>query len=637
MTQYLSQVFIYLAASVIAVPFIHRLGLGSVLGYMIAGVVIGPLSGLVGSETSSIQHFAEFGIVMMLFLSGLELEPKLLWKLKSKLFGLGGLQIALTTLIISLIALAFHLPWQSSLAVGLIFSLSSTAIVLQTLNEKGWTKTEGGKNAFAVLLLQDIAVIPIFAILPLLALPNSSLNVSHLHELQTISLVNGISGWKYALVVVSAISAIIVGGHFLSRPLFNYVARTRLREIFTISALMVVIGIAVLMDVVGLSAALGTFLAGVVLADSEFRHALEATIEPFKGLLLGLFFITIGAGTNFALLKENFTIVFALTFGYILLKFLILMLLSFVFRIRNTNRWLFSLSLAQGGIFTFVLLNFSVEHGVVAETTAQILTLVVTGSMFLSPLLFVIYQFVVEPYFEKKLNPSRPNDVIKEEGNVIIAGGGRFGEVINRLLVQNGIKTIVIDSNVDIIESLRMFKMKSYFGDVMNLELLETAGIGNAKLLVLAIDNREIRLTLAKEIKREYPGLPIISRCYGTADFYELKKVGVDSKIPETFYSALELGGDALKILGFHPLKVEHLKQTYVDASLESHEELCSAWMNYSEGKQKDALNNYIDRFIEMENLMATMMSKDKFKNHSKHQEAWSPAPKEFYRNLEDK
>lgn len=615
MTMYLLHAFIYLLAAVITVPIAKRLGLGSVLGYMIAGVIIGPIGGFVGSETENIQHVAEFGIVMLLFMAGLELEPRMLWKMRNKLVGLGGLQILITSAIVMSVAMFFGQTWQSGLAIGMMFSLSATAIALQTLNEKGWVKTDGGQSSFSVLLFQDIAVIPMFTIIPLLAvsdlMPEVANAVKESAE-KNLNFYDGIPEWQYALMVISAITAIVIGGHYLSRPLFNYIAKTRLKEIFTITALMLIVGIALLMNLIGLSAALGTFLAGVVLATSEFRHALESNIEPFKGILLGLFFITIGAGTDFSLLADNFVLIASLTVGVMALKFLVLMGLAYLFKIKNTNAWLFSLSISQVGVFAFILLGFSAEHHVITESVAKILTLVVTSTMFLTPILFLIYEYIVNPYFQKKYNAPQENDAIEEKGDVIIAGGGRFGEVINRLLVQNGIKTTVIDFDANIVDSLRMFKMKSYFGDASDLGLLKTAGIDEAKLLVIAIDEKEARLALVNEIKREYPNLPIISRCYDTSDFYELKQAGVQIKTLETLYSALELGSNALEILGTSPEVAKRLKQAYLDANKECHEELCNAWVGYSEGRRKEELENYIERFLQMENKMAEMMSKRK-------------------------
>jgi monovalent cation:proton antiporter-2 (CPA2) family protein len=364
MTAYFIQAFIYLCAAVVAVPLAKRLGLGSVLGYLIAGVIIGPVIGLVGEETTTLQHFAEFGVVMMLFLVGLELEPVMLWSMRRRLFGLGGLQVTLTTLAFMLIGLAFDLDWRVALTVGLILALSSTAIVLQTLNEKGLSKTEGGRGAFSVLLFQDIAVIPMLALIPLLELPEVAMAAQILgtkaaEQQGHLNLVAGLPNWIYTFVVLGAIASVVFGGYYLSRPLFRFVATSGLREIFTATALMLVVGIAALMSLVGLSPALGTFLAGVVLANSEFRHELESNIEPFKGLLLGLFFITVGAGINFEVLSSNWVLVGAITATVIAIKAIVVFGLAKLFGIHFSDRWLVSLGLAQAGEFGFVVLSFS--------------------------------------------------------------------------------------------------------------------------------------------------------------------------------------------------------------------------------------------------------------------------------------
>ncbi|MDY6977382.1 MAG: monovalent cation:proton antiporter-2 (CPA2) family protein, partial [Pseudomonadota bacterium] len=380
MTGYFLYAFIYLVAAVIAVPIAKRLGLGSVLGYLIAGLVIGPVFGLVGDETVAIQHFAEFGVVMMLFLVGLELEPRSLWAMKSKLMGLGGLQLALTTALITGVALLLEQPFSIALTIGLIFALSSTAIVLQTLQEKGLQKTEGGKSAFSVLLFQDIAVIPMLALIPLLAIPEL-VEAGNAHGGDTgshdsLNLVEGLAPWASGLVIISSIAFLAIGGHYLSRPLFKFVAASGLREIFTATALMLIIGIAALMGLVGLSPALGAFLAGVVLANSEFRHELEANIEPFKGLLLGLFFITVGAGINFSVLSESPMLIAGLTVAVMLVKAIVLFIIALIFKIKGTNKWLFTLSLAQAGEFGFVLLSFASQNYVLPNDIISVLSLV---------------------------------------------------------------------------------------------------------------------------------------------------------------------------------------------------------------------------------------------------------------------
>lgn len=493
-TEMLLQAFIYLLAAVVAVPVAKRLGLGSVLGYLLAGVIIGPFLGLVGtSESVALQHYAEFGVVMMLFLVGLELEPEMLWRMRARLLGLGGLQVAVTAAVFTAIALKLGLDWRSAVAIGLLLSLSSTAIVLQTFQEKGLSRTEGGRGAFSVLLFQDIAVIPMLALIPLLAVPELLANSAGEHAgdgHNSLSLVEGLSGWMSAVVVVGAIVAVIAGGHYLSRPLFRYIADSGLRDVFTAAALMLVIGIAVLMSLVGLSPALGTFLAGVVLATSEFRHQLEATIEPFKGLLLGLFFITVGAGVQFAVLAENASTVLALTALVIIVKALVLFSLALIFRLRRAEGWLFTLSLAQAGEFGFVLISYSAQNSVLSPELVPVLSLVVAMSMFLTPLLFIVFDRLVLPRYAAN-QTQRDADTIEEKGVAIIAGSGRFGQIVNRFLRGNGVPTVVLDRTPQQIDNMRRVGIKSYYGDATRPELLEAAGIDEAALFVLAIDDQE--------------------------------------------------------------------------------------------------------------------------------------------------
>ncbi len=468
MTGYFLYAFIYLVAAVIAVPIAKRLGLGSVLGYLIAGLVIGPIFGLVGDETVAIQHFAEFGVVMMLFLVGLELEPRSLWAMKSKLMGLGGLQLALTTALITGVAILLDQPFSIALTIGLIFALSSTAIVLQTLQEKGLQKTEGGKSAFSVLLFQDIAVIPMLALIPLLAIPEL-VEAGNAHGGDTgshdsFNLVEGLAPWASGLVIISSIAFLTIGGHYLSRPLFKFVAASGLREIFTATALMLIIGIAALMGLVGLSPALGAFLAGVVLANSEFRHELEANIEPFKGLLLGLFFITVGAGINFSVLSERPMLIAGLTVAVMLVKAIVLFVIALIFKIKGTNKWLFTLSLAQAGEFGFVLLSFASQNYVLPSDIISVLSLVVAISMFLTPGLFILFDKAIIPHY-KNVKSQRAEDAIDEKGTVVIAGIGRFGQIINRLLVANDVNTVVLDIRAEQIDLIRRIGTKAYFGD----------------------------------------------------------------------------------------------------------------------------------------------------------------------------
>ncbi|EGQ9990468.1 monovalent cation:proton antiporter-2 (CPA2) family protein [Vibrio vulnificus] len=638
MTQIFLQAFIYLIAAVIAVPLAKRFGLGSVLGYLIAGVVIGPIVGLVGEETTTIQHFAEFGVVMMLFLVGLELEPKMLWAMRNRLLGLGGLQVAGTAGIIVAIAVYFGQVWTTALAIGLIFALSSTAIVLQTFNEKRLSKTEGGKNAFSVLLFQDIAVIPMLAFIPLLALPElveqaqqSIQSASEHHE--QLSLVAGLPGWAYGIVITLSIGVVIVGGHYLSRPIFRYVADSGLREIFTAAALMLVIGIAALMSLVGLSPALGTFLAGVMLANSEFRHELESNIEPFKGLLLGLFFITVGAGIDFTILFNKFGTIIGLTLAVMLLKALVLLALSFIFRIKGSDRWLFALSLAQAGEFGFVLLSFSVQNHVISTPLSQQLSLVVAISMFLTPGLFILFDRVILPKFATKFN-ERTDDDIDEKGAVIIAGIGRFGQIVNRLLLSNGIKTVALDYQANQVDVMRQIGTQAYFGDVTRPDILHTAGIEEAAAIVVAIDNRDASVELVKQVKHAYPSVKVIARAFDRGHGYRLRQAGADVIESETYHSALEVGGQTMKLLGVHPFFVEQQKMRYKRVENRKSDSLYSAWLDDSEGERFD--NNYRKLFMQLEEKMMLEMQKDRHTNLSRSERGWTPPPKDYADDLQE-
>ncbi|SDI75244.1 Kef-type potassium/proton antiporter, CPA2 family [Ferrimonas sediminum] len=634
MTTYFLQAFIYLLAAVIAVPIAKKLGLGSVLGYLVAGVVIGPLWGLVGEETATIQHFAEFGVVMMLFVVGLELEPRMLWEMRHRLLGLGGLQVALTATAMTALGLYFQLAWQTALAIGFIFSLSSTAIVLQTFNEKSLGRTEGGRSAFSVLLFQDIAVIPMLALIPLLALPElqqAAEGLAQAADHHDLSLVAGLPGWAYALVVLATIIGLVAAGHYFSRPLFRFVADSGLREIFTATALLLVIGIAALMGLLGLSPALGAFLAGVVLANSEFRHELESNIEPFKGLLLGLFFITVGAGINFSVLAGQLGTVLALTLAVIVIKLLVLYLLGLVFRIRGSDRWLFALSLAQAGEFGFVLLGYSQQQHVITPALGQMLSLVVALSMFLTPGLFILYDKLILPRYQRRSNDPEA-DEIDEQGTVIIAGIGRFGQIINRMLIANGIKTVVLDHNASQVEILRSVNIKSYFGDATRPDLLHTAGIEQASLLVVALDEKERSVELVQYVKRHYPKVKVFARGYDRGHVYALRSVGVDYVIKETMQSALTLASEAMIALGGHPFRVRQRRAVYEALDREHDKLLYESWLQSSEEDRFGT--HYRELFMQLEELLAKAMQGEGNDRHSRAERSWTPPPKGYADNL---
>jgi len=550
---FLFQAFVYLSAAVVSVPIAKRLGLGSVLGYLFAGIIIGPfVFKFVGMETETVLHFAEFGVVLMLFLIGLELQPSRLWKLRGPILGLGGLQVGITTMIIFLIGFLLGLGWKISLAIGLILALSSTAIVLQTLNEKGLIKTEAGQSSFSVLLFQDIAVIPMLAILPLLAAPIiGSIGQSGAQIHHGGFGVEALPGWQQAILVAVVIGTIIVVGRFLVRYVFRFIAETRLREIFTAFALFLVIGIALSMQLVGLSAALGTFLAGVVLADSEYRHELESNIEPFKGLLLGLFFISVGASIDFNLLQQEPYLILGLVVGLIVIKLVILFVLGFVFKMSMSQNFLFSFSLAQGGEFAFVLFSFATQNRVIPESISDTLILVVAVSMALTPILMIFNEKLLQPRFSN-LDEKPESDTIDEKNIVIIAGFGRFGQIVGRLLHANNISTTVLDYKPSQIDMVRKFGYKVFYGDASRIDLLHSAGASEAKLFILAIDDKEKALEIAETVKKHFPNLEVLARSFDRRHTYELMNLGVRVIQRETFNSALELGTSALRHLGFH-------------------------------------------------------------------------------------
>ena len=608
MQEFLFQASIYLLAAVIAVPLAARLGLGSVLGYLMAGIVIGPVLGLTGSETQDVQHFAEFGVVMMLFIIGLELEPRTLWDMRHRLIGLGGLQIVLTTLAVMMGAQWLGFYWSVALAIGLVVALSSTAIVLQTLSEKGLIQTGGGRSAFSVLLTQDIAVIPMLALLPLLALPAApqlspegnvmrAKDVEHAGDAHhAISLVEGLPGWGVTLVTLGVVAAIILAGVYLTRPIFAFIHHARLREMYTALALLIVLGIALLMQMVGLSPALGAFLAGVVLANSEFRHELEGDIEPFKGLLLGLFFITVGAGINFGTLWSAPVTLIGLTLALILVKGVILYVLGLIFKLRGRDQWLFTLSLAQAGEFGFVLLSFSVQQSVIPRDVADRLLLIVALSMLITPLLFILYEWLSRRMTEEQ--SGQPADEIDEQGPVIIAGIGRFGQIVNRLVQSSGFKTVVLDHDMETIQLMRKFGFKGFFGDPTRPELLHAAGLAEAKVLVAALDDPKATTRLVGYARRERPDLHIVARARDRTHVFQLYQAGADDIVREMFDSSLRAGRYVLEHVGLSEYEAAEAERVFYRHDRETVRELAQLWDPDIPASQNEA---YIARARELE------------------------------------
>jgi Kef-type K+ transport system membrane component KefB len=542
--------------------------------------------------------------------------------MRARLLGLGGLQVGATGAAIAAIAYLFGIDWRTALVVGMVLALSSTAIVLQTLSEKGLTNSDGGQASFSVLLFQDIAAIPMLAVIPLLALPLVGAgHAADTHDAHhAISLVDGLAGWQVALVNIAAIAVVIVGGHFLSRPLFRYVAAAHLREVFTATALLLVIGIALLMTLVGLSPALGAFLAGVVLANSEFRHELESDIEPFKGLLLGLFFITVGAGIDFSLLFSNLGLILALTIGLIALKAAVLCVLAVVFKIRGSNAWLFALGLAQAGEFGFVLLAFARQHNAITDELAATLLLVVALSMLLTPLLFIVLDRFIIPRLDAA--QQRDPDAIEERGPVIIAGHGRFGQIINRVLLANGYKTIVLDHQATVIDGMRKFGVKSYYGDATRPDLLESAGLHEASLLVVAIDDADNALQLIRHARRVRPDLHIVARARDRRHVYQLYGTGANDIVRETFDSSVRAARYALISLGMHPFEAEKSATMFVDHDLAAIRKLAELWDPNLSPFENEA---YMEAARSSNKALDDAMAGDRSALHERQERGWIP------------
>ena len=535
----LFNVFIYLLAAVIAVPISKRLGFGAVLGYLLAGVVIGPWGlGLI-REAEDILHFAEFGVVLLLFAIGLELNPRRLWTMRKPILGLGGAQVVVTAVILVGIELAFGLTGSIALVAAMGLSLSSTAMALQLLMEKNLLSTPAGHSGFSVLLFQDIAVIPMLAVIPLLG---------------TSAVDDATTGFDWAglLEAVGVIILIVVGGRFALRPVLRMIAATGLREVFTAFALLLVIGTALLMQAVGMSMALGSFLAGVLLAESEYRHALETDIEPFKGLLLGLFFIAVGMSIDFGILLGDPVLIVGLALGLVAIKAMILYLLGHLYGLPARQLPLFALVLSQGGEFAFVLFGVAQTAGVLPTAINDTLIVTVALSMLTTPLLMVIHDKFIEPRLDKTSAPPMDEMEMEDEGHpVIIAGYGRFGQIVGRLLHANGIDATVLEHDPNHIETLRRFRFKVFYGDACRLDLLRAAGAERARVIVVAIDEREGAIRLIELVKENFPHLQIISRAWDVGHAFELLEAGVHAYERESFEGALKLGEEALKRLGF--------------------------------------------------------------------------------------
>ncbi|WP_334161098.1 monovalent cation:proton antiporter-2 (CPA2) family protein [Phenylobacterium sp.] len=543
----LIQALVYLTAGVISVPIAKRLGLGSVLGYLLAGVVVGPFALDLVGESEDVMRFAEFGVVILLFLIGLEVRPALLWRMRTNIFGLGLGQMVATALLLSAGAWALGLDWRVALAAGAILAMSSTAIVLQSLEERGLRQGPVGEASFGVLLFQDLAVIPMFALLPLLA--TGAAHGGGEAGGHGGMLLEGLPAWVRPLAVIAAVAVVVIVGRYLTLPLFRFIAAARLREIFTASALLLVVAVAALMELVGLSPALGAFLAGVVLAESEFRRELETDIEPFRGLLLGLFFITVGAGLDLALVASQPLLILALVIGLMTINTLAMYGVARVFRVPHRTALTTGVILAQSGEFAFVLLGFAVGAGVLGLELSRLLTAVVAVSMAATPLVFAAYERLL---LNRQAPRPEPERLPFDEGDpdVIVAGFGRFGQIATRLLMANGFNVVLLDNSIESIDLVRRFGWRVHYGDASRLDLLRTAGADKARLLIIAIDDRDKAKELVELAKESFPHLSVLARAYDRPHAYELLAAGADGVEREMYESALNFGRRALVHLG---------------------------------------------------------------------------------------
>jgi glutathione-regulated potassium-efflux system ancillary protein KefC len=536
---WLTNSLIYLSAAVLVVPLSKALGLGSIIGYLVAGIAIGPWGlGLV-SSVEDVLHFAEFGVVLMLFLVGLELEPRRLWNLRRPIFGWGTAQVLSCAAVLFAVGCAVGASWRVALVAALGLALSSTAIALQVFGERNLLKTPSGQAGFSILLFQDVAAIPILALLPLLAGATAAE--------QSIT---GLERALEAAKIIGVIGGIILGGRLLLRPILRWIARSDTPEIFTAAALLLVVAIAALMQLVGLSMALGAFLAGVLLAESEYRRELETDIEPFKGLLLGLFFIAVGMSINFGVLIASPWVMAMLVVGFMVIKLVVIYALAKAMGIAYQERPVFTLLLAQGGEFAFVVFQAAGPDVLPPEVTSLLIGAVAL-SMLLSPLLLVLLDRFVLPRYSRNTGTKLEEISEQQDAKVLICGFGRYGQIVGRMLMSQGLRVTVLDHDADTVEGLRQFGFRVFYGDATRLDLLRTAGAGTAKVIVVAVDDIEQSLEIVDLVKENFPQARIIARARNVTHLFQLRDRGVTEVEREVFESSLRSARSTLEALGW--------------------------------------------------------------------------------------
>lgn len=613
MEGFFAQAIIYILAAIICVSIAKKLGMSSVLGYLFAGILIGPYALKFISteiEGQDIMHGTEFGVVMMLFLIGLELEPKNLWRMRDLILKVGLAQVLLTSAALFLIGLGLGVSWNVSLTAALSISLSSTAIVLQSLKEKNQMDSIEGKMSFGVLLLQDIAVIPILAILPLLAINAPEVLESGNHG----GFFEQFPGWIHTFAIFASIGMVILLGRYGFGPLLKLVVKTHLRELFVATALLIVVGIAYLMILVGLSPALGAFLAGVVLANSPYKHALESDLEPFKGILLGLFFIAVGSTINFSLIFSDPLKIFGLTIGVMLVKALVLFGIGKFRKLSFPENLNFSFGLAQASEFSFVTYSFAFQLLILDRAGADTLMAVTALSMGLSPVLMLILDKAIIQKEGTKSQKTGESDVINEKNQVILLGFGNFGSTVGRFLRANGVEATIMDSDPDQVDFLRQMGFKVYFGDGTRLDLLHAAGADHAKILISAIDSTEHSIKIVKLCKENFPHLEVMIRARNRFDAYELIEVGVENIYREHLDTSIRMGEDALRKLGFRAHTVHRLGKQFRDYD----EKALSVLVQFKNNRQE-----YISKVRKQIEMQETMLSGELSKKFSLNDHAW--------------
>ena len=537
---------VYLFAAVVAVPIAARLGISAVLGYLLAGIAIGPWGLGVISDVEAILHFAEIGVVFLMFLIGLELNPAKLWALRRSIFGVGAAQVIFSAAVLAGLLLLTHFSWQAAIVGGIGLAMSSTAMALQLMRDKGMNRSEAGQLGFSVLLFQDLAVIPALALVPLLAGSDS-----------------GHTDWMKVGIKVLAFAGMLIGGRLLLRPIFRYIAASGVREVFTAAALLLVLSSALFMDALGLSMALGTFISGILLAESEYRHELEIAIEPFKGLLLGLFFISVGMALNLGVLYTQILTVLVGVLALVAIKILVLYLLAHIYGLRSSERLQFASVLSQGGEFAFVLFSAASSVRLFQGDQLPLLLVTVTLSMMTTPLLMQGVDRILEHRFNEPDEQAEKPWVDDDRPQVIVVGFGRFGQVVGRLLMANKKRITVLERDISAVSLMRKYGYKVYYGDAKELELLRAAGAASAQSIVITCNEPEETMNIVHLCQRHFPHLQILARARGRVEAHELLQAGVTQLSRETFFSALELGGKALTSLGMHPHQAHRAQQHF--------------------------------------------------------------------------